>query len=397
MTRLMYLFLIIVGILLSSIFLIPSVKEALAKKPPDDIPFISQKSYCQYITNADCADVMGFESVYRVWFAFIMFFLLMMILTVGVKSSKDCRGSLQNGFWFFKLLIIAGIMVGAFFIPRGDFETAWLYIGLIGGVLFIFIQVVYLIDFAHSWTESWQDNAEDNKCYAFGFLFCSFIMYGFSIAGVVSMYYYFTQSDGCHLNKALISINLILCIIVSIIAVLPAIQEANPRSGLLQAGMVTLYVTYLTFSAVSNVPTSTCPKGIETIPGGGTSMMVVGIVIAVLTIFVVSLKSSADGMGTPITDEEAPVQKVSDDEEEGVQYNYGVFHVLCLLASLYIMMVMTNWLKPETVGNGYSFQPNLASVWVQIVSSWLCLVLYVWTLIAPIACPDRQFSWSSNE
>ena len=42
---------------------------------------------------------------------------------------------------------------------------------------------------------------------------------------------------------------------------------------------------------------SSCPKNLSTIPGGGTSMLVVGIVIAVLTIFVVSLKSSADGMG----------------------------------------------------------------------------------------------------
>lgn len=34
----------------------------------------------------------------------------------------------------------------------------WMYIGLIGGVLFIFIQVIYLIDVAHSWTESWYES-----------------------------------------------------------------------------------------------------------------------------------------------------------------------------------------------------------------------------------------------
>jgi hypothetical protein len=35
---------------------------------------------------------------------------------------------------------------------------------------------------------------------------------------------------------------------------------------------------------------------------------------------------------------------------------------------------------------------NWASVWVKIISSWLCAVIYVWTLVAPIVMPDRDFS-----
>lgn len=393
MTRLMYLFVLIVGILLSSIFLIPSIEESLSKKP--NIPFWD-KSYCEItgLSAEKCKDIIGYASVYRVWFSFTMFFLLMAILTIGVKSSKDCRAQFQNGLWFFKFLIIGGIMVGAFFIPQKPFNEIWMYIGLVGAVLFIFIQVVFLIYVAHSWTESWQDGAEDNKCYAVGFVISCLIMYGLSIAGVVSMYVLFTKASGCGTNTALITINLILCVAVSIIAVLPRVQEENPRSGLLQASLVTLYVIYLTFSAVSNNPD--CGDNINSIAGGGNSMLVVGIIIAVLTIFVVSLKSSSDGMGTPVTDEEAPVQKVSDDEEDGVQYKYWLFHIMCLLATLYLMMVMTNWLKPDTVSEGYKFEASKPSMWVQIVSSWLCLGLYVWTLFAPIACPNRQFSWAGS-
>ena len=38
-------------------------------------------------------------------------------------------------------------------------------------------------------------------------------------------------------------------------------------------------------------------------------------------------------------------QQVEDDEENEVVYNYSLFHVLCMFASLYIMMVMTNWFQ----------------------------------------------------
>lgn len=36
---------------------------------------------------------------------------------------------------------------------------------------------------------------------------------------------------------------------------------------------------------------------------------------------------------------------------------------------------------------------NAASMWVKIISSWLCLALYTWSLVAPIVLPDREFGY----
>ena len=36
---------------------------------------------------------------------------------------------------------------------------------------------------------------------------------------------------------------------------------------------------------------------------------------------------------------------------------------------------------------------GFAPVWIKMVSSWLCVGLYVWVLIAPAVLTDREFSF----
>ena len=38
------------------------------------------------------------------------------------------------------------------------------------------------------------------------------------------------------------------------------------------------------------------------------------------------------------------------------------------------------------------FLANMAAVWVKAISSWLCFGIYMWTLVAPVVLPDRDFS-----
>ncbi|KAJ9588658.1 hypothetical protein L9F63_018047, partial [Diploptera punctata] len=82
--------------------------------------------------------------------------------------------------------------------------------------------------------------------------------------------------------------------------------------------------------------------------------------------------------------------KVWDNEEDTVAYSWSFFHVMFALATLYVMMTLTNWYSPNS--SLKTLNANAASMWVKIISSWLCLALYSWTLVAPILLPNREFN-----
>lgn len=46
----------------------------------------------------DCQWAVGYLAVYRLCFALAAFFFLMALIMIGVKSSRDSRAGLQNGY-----------------------------------------------------------------------------------------------------------------------------------------------------------------------------------------------------------------------------------------------------------------------------------------------------------
>lgn len=63
------------------------------------------------------------------------------------------------------------------------------------------------------------------------------------------------------------------------------------------------------------------------------------------------LMQTEEGQVLTVPDTEAGedgVRRAVDNEEEGVTYSYSFFHFCLLLASLYIMMTLTNWYKYVT-------------------------------------------------
>lgn len=411
-SRIMYALMLLVTTIAACITLSNGLQQALTK-----VPFCKNSSSAVLTSmKVDCSQIVGYLSVYRIYFILTLFFVLMALMMIGVKSSKDPRAGIQNGFWGIKFLLVIGGVIGAFFIPEGSFGTTWMYFGMIGGFLFIIIQLILIIDFAHSWAESWVGNYEEteSKGWYAALIGMTLFNYALTITWIVLLYVFYTKSSGCDLNKFLISINLILSVIVSIISILPSVQDKLPRSGLLQSSVVSLYVAYLTWSAVSNSERECNPGmwgifGQHTTSKGSGGFDIIGLIIWMCCVLYSSLRSASSSSKITMSESMlakdtgaepyAPIagndggesgdKKVWDNEEETVAYSWSFFHVMFALATLYVMMTLTNWFNPNSSLENLHY--NTASMWVKTISSWLCLLLYGWTLIAPVVLRDREF------
>lgn len=409
----MYAVMLLLGTVAACITLSPGLQDALKKVPFCSSNDSSATALLNLYPSWQCESAVGYLAVYRLCFALSAFFFLMALIMIGVKTSKDPRAGIQNGFWAIKYLLVIGGMVGAFFIPEGSFGTTWMYFGMIGGFLFIIIQLILIIDFAHSWAESWVGNYEEteSKAWYAALLIFTLLNYALAITGIVLLFVYFTLPDDCALNKFFISFNLILCVIVSIISVLPSVQEMQPRSGLLQSSVVTLYVMYLTWSSVSSQPYRPCNPGFLGVIGLKSestfdSESIVGLIIWMCCVLYSSLRTASSSSKITMSEHvlvkdsgaggdggesgHTDGTKVWDNEEEAVAYSWSFFHVMFGLATLYVMMTLTNWYSPNSTLQ--TLNANEASMWVKVISSWLCLALYTWTLVAPILLPNREFN-----
>jgi hypothetical protein len=388
-----------------------------------------------------CADAIGYLAVYRLCFVVTLFFLFMALIMIGVKNSRDPRAGFQNGFWGVKYLLIIGGCIGAFFIPHGSFGPTWMWFGLLGGLCFILVQLVLMVDFAHTWAETWQGRYHDsgNQNWFYALLACTAFFFLAAVGVVAFSYHYYTGivAGDCRLHEFFISFNMLLCVALSVVSILPAIQEHQPNSGLLQASFVSLYVMYLTWSAMTNTTDTLCKKDLKDIilPGGGKvsnatsglgdfmaagpsdhpsmdTSSIFGLIIWFCCVLYSSIRSSSNSQAARLTmtdrvtlteAESDPEGKDDDaagggngggsgDETNGVNYNWSLFHLMFAFSTLYVMMTLTNWYSPGDGVSIDSISNNMGAVWVKIISAWLCMVIYAWTLAAPIILPDRDFA-----
>ncbi|KAK0629912.1 serine incorporator/TMS membrane protein [Bombardia bombarda] len=397
-------------------------------------------------------DCYGWLAVHRINFALGLFHLVFAALLLGVHSSKNPRAALQNGFWGPKIIVWLSLIVLTFFIPDGFFMFWGNYVSLICAMLFLFLGLILLVDLAHNWAEYCLGQIEntDSKAWRFILISSTLGMYLASLAMTILQYIFFA-SNGCSMNQAAITINLLLWLAVSAISVHPTVQEYNPKAGLAQAAMVAVYCTYLTMSAVSMEPDETEDRRCNPLvfgQGTRTTTIVIGAIVTMLTVAYTTTRAATYSLGmggsgkaqVRLSDDEddehglvttqpsarremraealrRAVEEGSlpadallsddddddsdaggkhtahDDERSSTQYNYAMFHIIFFLATAWVATLLTMDWDDKRQDDFATVGRTLWASWVKIVSAWVCYGMYTWTLVAPIVLPDRfEFS-----
>lgn len=416
----------------------------------------------------------GVLAVHRICFALTLFHVILALLLLKVRNTRQKMAVIQNGWWGPKVLIWLVLVFSTFFIPNGFFMFYSRYIAWLGSMVFIFFGLVLLVDFAYVFGDYVLLEIEKcahmvdwrSKLWVYTLITVPLSMHLLTIAISIVDLTFFGVS-GCGLNRFFIIFNLILCFIVTCISLHPAVREVNSSSGVIQSGVVVIYCTQLVTSAVANHDEgdSRCNPLTKLQEGTETSMVVLGALMTLLAVayttfragtrsfeFTGMMNESADTgyvalqdsdperpPPTPITSQpkkkdplriqaiQAAVDEGSlpasaleqelrqnqddddddhdredfgsqnkDDETIKVRYHYSSFHFIFVLATMYVAMLLTHWnivtrsghesddhATPVKIGH------STATMWMRIISSWVCMAIYAWTLIAPVVFPDR--------
>jgi D-alanyl-lipoteichoic acid acyltransferase DltB (MBOAT superfamily) len=140
-----------------------------------------------------------------------------------------------------------------------------MYVALVGAVAFILIQLWLLVFFARSLGNKIDSQIEQggSSCcwYAVSSL-CTLMCYAIFFVGTVTLFFFFArwEWENCTTNKVFIGTNAALCVILTLLSVFACCGARDIHSSLLQSGIISVYITYLTWTAISAAPREAQPN-----------------------------------------------------------------------------------------------------------------------------------------
>ncbi|XP_078446561.1 uncharacterized protein LOC144715504 [Wolffia australiana] len=338
------------------------------------------------------------EAVLRVSLGNFLFFTIFALIMIGIKDQNDRRDSWHHGGWAVKIVIWVLLVALMFFLPNAVIDV-YETLSKFGSGLFLLVQLIILLDFVHTWNDAWVEK-DDNRWHI-ALLVITIVCYiaTFSFSGL--LFFWFNPSgNDCGLNIFFITFTLVLALVFAIVAFHPQVN-----GSLLPASVISVYCAYLCYSGLSSEPRDYACNGLHKHSKGvSTGTLVIGMLTTVLSVLYSAVRAGSSTTflsppSSPKSGRGKPLLAPSDVEEgkeekkdaRPVSYSYTFFHLIFALASMYSAMLLTGWSSSD-LDSSRLINVGWVSVWVRISTEWATAALYIWTLLAPLIIPDREFS-----
>ena len=354
------------------------------------LSLLLRNNYIQWISkwmiehDSNCTqeECIGNQSAYRVSFALFIFFFVHWLFSSNCNlcMSHAQRNAFNKAHFLFKLIAFIPLLIISFIIPNAFFGVyAW--VAVIASIFFLLAQLIILLDFSYSWSERWAD--EEESRFQVGLMVAAIVLYAVGLTVIGLLYTWFGSSTDCKTGQAFISVTLVLAVLYTFVSIV------SSGGSIIPSGTVFVYTVWTCYSALSSgITPGVCNK----LAPSGTSQILVAIIFCGISMVYTCVNAATSRHSFTLGggDEGGEVE---EDEDEMEAANFSFFHLIMMLGACYMAMLVTSWQISGTEGTGIAGVDSGATpMWVKFATEMVCIVLYFWTLIAPILCGDRDFS-----
>ena len=347
---------------------------------------------------------LGVGAVMRISFTLAIFHLILGLICL---CPSKITNTINEGAWPIKFLIVLGLFAVSFFIPEVFFKY-YGYIAKGSSLIFIVFQILMLVDIAYAWNDKWlgiYDSTEEGsgteRCWGIILIIFTLIFFGGAIGMSVFLYLEYDSRTG---DIILISMCIAAAVAYTGLSASPLVEHGS----IFTCSIIFLFTIFLTWSALLSEPCEADGE-CESSNADTLTQVFIGLGFMLLALFYLSASTTSSDQpqreDNPIQQVSAPLKEQEDshelleggeEEQEAPQVTLQTFyfHLIMVFTSLYYAMLLTNWGNPY-IGDEtpeYFSGSNWMSYGIKVAGAWLGIALFLWSLIAPKICGDREFS-----
>lgn len=351
----------------------------------------------------------GTSLILRISMALTICFFL---LTLLMLPKDEFSYGINKNCWIFKFLLPVAIVVGFFFVDNSIFVT-YANIAKYAGIVYLLFQNLAVNEIFIRFANRVKYRAGENGCY-------QIIMWTMTVVSlalnILLFVFEFSKTFGCGTSRVIVFIN------VGLVAANYILTFFNWRNDVnfLSTSTYSLYFTYFIFAGLSSNLGEGCTE-LDTDSTWSLIQMLINILIIMTVLLAMKYSRELPVFETTPTtldkehfnnrdvrDETAAHQVAAvrggEDGEEAMDhleyrtYKYVWIFLSYFFLCMYFLSVLTNYgqvaiFKDEV----WAYDRNQAGFYIQFISGLFSALLYLYILVAPLICKNREFGYKHEE